>query len=141
MRTVITPQNIPGMAIAVQSDSAYDARPFVALRHALERIVDDGLVGGLEVSWDEVVIEHEVRRIGAETRNVDRLLRQTASGARRRACVRGNVQSSVMCPPDRAPAHGRPASETARSGIHRAHAMCAPLVVTIGAMTGISPRR
>ena len=46
------------MAIAVQSDSAYDARPFVALRHALECIVDNGLISGLQVSRDEVVIEH-----------------------------------------------------------------------------------
>src|ERR1700758_1732972 len=86
-RTLGDPQNVAGVAVAVQTQAADLACPREAGTHAGERLVDDAAIGLDEIDGNEAVRQQPLARLLAEARDGERRTR----GERRRASDRMNA--------------------------------------------------
>src|SRR4029079_1076956 len=84
MRSLLRPQNVTRVTIAMQPDVGHRARARVTAIDAFERVVDDRLIRVSQIRRNEAVLQHEFGGRLAETFNVDaRALRKRLQSAHR----------------------------------------------------------
>src|SRR5258706_1639431 len=71
MRAIIGPQNIAGVAVAMQPDIANSSRAVIALCDAFQRVVRDGPIRGIEIRGHKSVLDYETCRRFAEACDVE----------------------------------------------------------------------